>query len=473
MKKPKILIVDDHDGFRDSLINSPILKSKYSLLEADTGEKALEIIKINLDIDCILLDYDFRKFGTSKNISGIDVLNHLKDFAPHIPIIMMSGITEGRGNVAIESIKRHAIDFLDKPFQIKSLIEKLDSILRINEDSIKSREAQEILSSFGFISKSKIMSEVANEIIKAAKNDLNIMISGETGTGKTMIARIIHLLSSRSKNKYEEIPCGILSSDVNSFRSQLFGHVKGAFTNAFQNKKGVFELVENGTLVLDDVTTMPMEVQKGLLQAIENRFFSRFGDESSKIKFDARVISTTNQNINESINDKSFRSDLKYRLCGEFINIPPLRKRTEDIPLIIEFFLKTNNNEKFKNMTIASEALSLLERQPWIGNVRQLLYVISRAAYHENNNVISLSTIKSELLKEYDLDFDNYDLLFDINIDDLESKIDILRRKVIIEELRKSNGNLSEVARNLGYSNHSSIQYWIRQYGIDVKDYKK
>ncbi len=471
MSKPKLLIVDDHDGFRESLVESHILNEKFKILEAYNGETALDVVNNNSDLSCILLDYDFHGRYGENNITGLDVMQRLSKTSPHIPIIMMSGITAERGRVAIESIKQHAIAFLDKPFTVKALVDKLDSIIKTDLSANLGLEAQKKLAAHGFASVSAIMAKVCKDALDSSDNDMNLTIIGETGTGKTYLAKIIHNLSKSSSKNFIEYNCGNVSGNIDTFNSQIFGHVKGAFTGAIDNKKGVLEAAGDGTVFFDDITSMPLEVQKGLLQAMEEKKYRRLGDEKNIISFNARVIASTNRNINEAVNEKLLREDLKFRLCGEIINIPPLRNRTEDIPSIIKEFFSSQKSNELKEKKISEDVFPLLMRQPWLGNVRQLLNVVYRASFHEKKDEISLDTIKNELWKEYGIEneVEAHDRFPELE-GDLETTLIAIRKKFIIKTLKKTFGNVSSAAYELGYKNHRGLQYWIDKLEIDVKN---
>ncbi|TAL68551.1 MAG: sigma-54-dependent Fis family transcriptional regulator [Bacteroidetes bacterium] len=471
MKKSKILIVDDHDGFRESLVESQILTEKYKVLEAYNGENALDVINANPDLSCIVLDYDFRDSYGAKRLSGLDVMEHLAKSSPHIPIIMISGITEERGRVAIESIKKHAIAFLDKPFPVKTLVEKLDSILLTNTSDTTELDAQKNLSDVGFATVSSIMAKVCKKALEASEHDMNLMILGETGTGKTSLAKAIHKLSKRGNKNFANYECGTLSSDIDKFSSQIFGHVKGAYTGAYTDKTGILEIAIGGTVFFDDITNIPLEVQKGLLKVIEEKEFTRMGDEKKKYFFQARVIAATNCNLEEAIKDNILSKDLKFRLCGDIIKIPPLRMRTDDIPIIVQSYLKNQNIKELKVREISEEVYPLLMRQPWLGNVRQLLTVVQRASNKEKKNEISFNSITESLWTEYDIDEDSltYEKFSDLD-GDLDTTITNIRKKFIIKALKQSKGNVSLAAKELGYINHRGLQYWIEKLGIKSND---
>lgn len=468
MKKPSVLIVDDHEGFRDSLVDSPILKSKYRPIGAAEGEAAIRIIQENPKIACVLLDYDLKGKKKENIRSGLEIMEELKEIAPHVPIFMMSGITDQRGSVAIESISQNAICFLDKPFSVKDFVQKLDEVVGdSNIDKQRDKSVCKKLTEFGFIAESHTMIRTCETAIDAAENDLPVLITGETGVGKTLLARAIHKIGKGEKAPFVEVGCGNFSSDSNTFHSQLFGHVRGAFTGASANKKGLIEAAQGGTLLLDDVTAMPLDMQKALLQAIELKKFRKFGAETVMLDFDSRIIATTNRAIEEAVASGEFREDLKYRLYGELIAIPPLRDRVSDIERITLNHLK--NSPGLKVREIEKEALALLGRQPWLGNVRQLLNVLARAAAHEKNDKITIRTVQKELGKEYGFLPETANVIADYELDgDLETTLNNIREKFIRRALEKHEGSLSAASKELGFKNHQGLKYWIEKLEIEL-----
>ncbi len=470
MSKPTILIIDDDDDFRESLAESPILQKKFKILSTGLVKEAIEKIENNKEIACILLDYDLHHHNAHNKINGLELMEYFGNKCPHIPIFMMSGVSEGRGKVAIDSINKYAITFLDKPFPIEKLLNKLDFVI---QDSIpnNSKDIQKLFNQNGFVSQSEVMANICNRCYEAAKSDLNIMLVGETGTGKTILAEVIHKLSNRKNHPFKELNCGTMSSDINWLRSEIFGHKAKSFNQA-EDRNGYLYDVKNGTLFLDDIIELPIAVQSGLLQVIQSRKYCRLGENIER-EFNGRIIAASNLKLKQAVEQKKFREDLMYRLCQEKITIPPLRDRAEDIPIIIHSFLNNQNEHNLKAREIDEEAVTLLKRQPWTGNTRQLLHLVSRVSVHSNKNIISINQIIKELKTEYNLIEENkFDLENACESENIEDCINNLRKNAIIKYLKKNKGNISATANDLGYKHHHNLQYWIKQYEINVNEFR-
>jgi len=464
-----LLIVDDNDEFRESLVENPIITEKYKTISAASCEEAKVLIDSSVAIDAVLLDYDFRPSGSLGKMNGLDFLKYLNSKRQDLPIIMMSGIKEGRGQIAIESIKNYAEAFLDKPFKMAYLVSLLDEIfLRHN---IISQEYQKTMMKFnqlGFLTQNPKLAELMHDaVIVAEKSVFNILIFGETGTGKTKFAKILHQLTPQSHKDLIELHCAQISQDINSFKSHLFGHKKGSFTGAFENKKGILET--DGIIIFDDVQHIPVEVQKGLLQVFQSRFFFRMGEENKPIPFKARIFSTSTLNKSELFK-AGMLEEFFYRINGESITIPPLRERIEDIPLLVDFFARQMSRDlKSFDKTV----INYMQTLDWYGNVRQLEDFVKRLIIHSKDDIINLSLLKKEIRKEFGQSDSISDILQDISlITDLEDTLNKIRKEVITRCLAFHKGNISETAKALGYKNHNSIKYWAEKIGFNLNEFK-
>jgi DNA-binding NtrC family response regulator len=430
------------------------------VLEADRGTAAIALVQQHPEIECIVLDHDFKL--TEPHVTGLDVIRQLEDIAPHIPVIMMSGVTEGRLRVAVDAIKKHAIDFLEVPFPTKVLLDKVDEV--IGRKSTTSAHAQDEFRLHGFISVSAVMAEVCEQALDAAANEWNVLIVGETGVGKDTLARAMHELGPRKSHSFVEFNCGIVSREL--FNSELFGHRRGAFTGAADEKPGLLEAADRGTIFLNEIADMPLDTQVGLNQAIESKKFRRLGDTQEKT-FDARIIAATKYSIHEAMRKKLLRDDVRYRF-KDTIEIPPLRKRPEDIPAIVRNYLRHEYaRDSRAPVDIDDAAMALLERQPWAGNVRQLLGVVGLAAVHGKSSTITVAAVEKELRKEYGIP-DRRAIA-----GNLDQTIENIRREYIIDALTASHGNISEGARHLGYATKEGLKHWLEKLGIDPKVYHR
>lgn len=465
MSTRTILVVDDQENFRNSIAENLELTERYIALKAPGAATALAMVREHPEIACIILDYDLRK-GGGPAMDGLEVMTKLDEIAPHIPVIMMSGITQGRGGVAAESIRNHAVAFLDKPFKTEKLLEILErTIGRAGEETVGA-DVHKRLAEVGFITVSPAMTKVCRDAIRAAeKGEGHVLLVGETGTGKDVLAHAIHKLSARAGEPFLAENCPTI--DKGMFNSTLFGAVRGAYTDA-TDRPGVFEAAGKGIVFLDELTEMPIEVQAGLLRALESREYHRQGETNVR-HLEARVIAATNRPLADAIRDGRLREDLRHRF-ERTITIPPLRERRKDIPIIVVHWL-LERSKGGEPWTIEPEALATLARQPWEGNVRQLANIVNRAAANTDDYRITQELIAEELREEYgiggsgtrgaDLEMDG----------DLESTLERIRLRHVIRALIGSRGNVAGAAKALGYKSREGLKYWMDKYRIDADDF--
>ncbi len=377
-KSIKILILDDETEFLEEL-QELLLRRKFSVLAASNERDAFDVLKNN-EIDLMLLDL---RLGTS---SGLDVLKKMKADFSNVKVIMMTG--HGDMEIVIQAMRLGAVDFLQKPFSYESLRSAIDRsrIKSCNsaktssygdKNSLISSELQKEIES-DFIGKSIAIRKVNEVALIAARHPAaNVVIIGESGTGKEIVARIIHYASERKNNKFLAVNCAAIPSQL--MESEFFGHRKGSFTGAVENRAGHFEVADKGTLFLDEISEMPIEMQGKLLRSIEEKKITRIG-ESKEFAFDCRILAATNKNIQKLVSDGKFRLDLLHRLQTLVIKLPPLRERKEDIELLINYFAKLFLIKYGKSsFRISSKIISKLESYNFPGNVRELRNLIERA----------------------------------------------------------------------------------------------
>jgi DNA-binding NtrC family response regulator len=371
MSSTKIFIVDDELVMRKSL-SGWLERDGYEVDTAESGEEALEKLK-ETRFDLLLVDIKM------EGISGLDVLKHVRENDPDVAVVMITAY--GSISTAIEAIKNGAYDYLLKPFdpdELGVLIEKIVEQQAQARENLFLREQYKERTRFeSMIGQSKPMQEVFNLIQDVAPMDSTVLITGETGTGKGLAAKAIHTNSPRSNGPFVLVNCGAIPEHL--MESELFGHQRGAFTDAKETKKGRLELAHDGTLFLDEIGEISMRMQIDLLRVLEDRVFYRVGG-TQPIEADFRVIAATNRNLETAIKNEIFREDLYYRLNVITFQMPPLRDRKEDIPLLAEHFLRRFSQETNKPVDkISREAIDEMMLYEWPGNVRELENAIERA----------------------------------------------------------------------------------------------
>jgi len=455
----RILVVDDEKAIRWSL-GEALRNAGYEVDEVENGEKALKLFQDD-PVDLVILDLKL------PDIDGIKVLKELKRIEPALPIIMMTAY--GEVETAVEAIKSGAYDFLQKPFQLEKMKIEIKNALEASNlkqqlDDIRKKE-RETYNFKNFLGKSKVMQEIFRKVKKIGQSKAStILIQGESGTGKELVARAIHESSNGSNRPFLEINCAALPETL--LESELFGHEKGAFTDAKYRKKGLFELAEGGTIFLDEIGEMGITLQSRLLRVIENKTFRRVGGVKD-LKVNTRIISATNRDLKQAIKEGKFRSDLYYRLQVIPIYLPPLRERKEDIPLLANHFISMFNKEFNKNVKkISPKVERLLVNYSWPGNVRELKNVIERAMLLEAEDEILPEHLPPEITGEAPEDFvehesstDTIDSLYPITLKDME--------RILIEKtLEKTSGNKSQAAKILGIS-RQTLREKVKQYRLE------
>lgn len=435
-----ILVVDDDI---DILVSARILlKQSFTKISICNDPKELDKRITQEDIQAILLDMNYQK-GKNDGREGIFWLKRIKEIRPECAVVMMTAF--GDVAKAVESLKSGAADYILKPWNAETLAQLMKSamLLQHSNKAIPKETREESLPTVQtgteFIA-GKSMEKVLRTIEKAAPTDANILLLGENGTGKQVFAEQIHVLSHRKTGVLIHVDLGSLSSSL--FESALFGHAKGAFTDAKENKVGYFEQAHGGTIFLDEIGNLPLELQTKLLQVLQSRVIYKLG-ESKPIPIDVRVISATNMDLSKMVQNGTFRQDLLYRINTISINLPPLRERKEDIELLVRHFLQLYNKQYKQDKTISVNARQFLINYSWPGNVRELMHVIERA--------VILS--EEEEITPIDLNIELSDTAPNMRGNTLE--IEEMEKKLILKALQKHEGNITKAAADLGLSRNA------------------
>lgn len=436
-----IFIVDDEPAITRLL--SYYLKDKWSYKTEtfETGEDALK--KLFLKPDLILLDIML------PGLDGIQILKKIKQFDENLPVIILSA--QGSVEVALEAIKQGAFDYFPKPIDshrleptIRNAIKSYDlvrELLNLKDSATHKYSFSNIVSADGK------MQDVFHLITKVLDNDITVLIHGESGTGKELIARAIHYNGCRKDKPFIVVNCASIPRDL--LESELFGHEKGSFTGAHQRKLGKFEIADEGTIFLDEVSELEMTLQAKLLRVIQQKEFERVGG-NELIKSNVRIISATNKDLKQAVENREFREDLYYRLNSFPINIPPLRQRRSDILVLTDHFLKQFNKKLNKNIKgFSKQALKLIYEYEWPGNVREVENTIERCVIISDGEYID----KNDLPLQFRTKDDSYSgvtsTLFE---DDFIIPFEVLKENAIKHALKVTNGNVIEAAKRLEIS---------------------
>ncbi len=373
----KILVIDDEPAIR-RILREILEHEKYNVDDAASAIDALPLVKEN-EYDAILCDIKMPQ------MDGIEFLEEAKQISD-APIIMISG--HGTIDTAVEAIKKGAFDYISKPPELNRLLITLRNALDKSKLMTETKALKKAVSrKHQMIGSSRPMMEIHDMIEKVAPTNARVLIEGENGTGKELVARQLHELSNRSYAPFVEVNCAAIPSEL--IESQLFGHEKGSFTSAIKMKKGDFELANNGTLFLDEIGDMSLPAQAKVLRALQENKITRVGGES-EINVNVRVIAATNKNLKEEIQKGNFREDLYHRLSVIIINVPPLRDRIDDIPELIEYFVNNISSEMGKAVPrFTQDAIEELQKYRWTGNIRELHNVIERLVILCGNEISS------------------------------------------------------------------------------------
>jgi two-component system response regulator AtoC len=449
MPKATILVVDDEALIRWSLTER-LHSEGYEVLEAETGHGALE--KLPEGVDLVLLDYRL------PDTDGVSVLRKIKEFDQDVLVILLTAYASVE--TAVEAMKLGAYHFANKPFnldEVVAVVERALETTRLRREVRQFRtDAARPYSLQRLVGASSTITALRQLVARVASSPAStVLLTGESGTGKDLVAKIVHYASSRASKPFMNITCSALPEQL--LESELFGHERGAFTDARLQKKGLLETADGGTVFLDEIGEMTPGLQAKLLRFLEEKSFKRVGG-SHDIRVDVRVVAATNRNLEEEVAKHRFRSDLFFRLNVLPIEMPPLRTRTDDIPILVEYFIDLFNTEFRKRIQGAtSAAYTLLQSYGWPGNIRELRNVIERAMLLSDSDRLEARdfTVMSSAVSagdEFELPATGVDL-------------EKLERSLLVQALKRSGGNQTKAGTFLGL-NRDQIRYRIEKFGL-------
>ncbi len=463
---PSILIIDDDRIF--SLLISQKLKT--ASLEPELASSIfLAREKIHLkEPDLIILDVNL------PDASGVEFVLEVKKKCAHVPIIMVS--SSGDTHDVVRAMQNGASDYIKKPIDFGELFEKIDKLLELKKIRLNQYQLGQQLQPQLLIGKSIQMRQLIRQISQVALSDATVLLRGESGTGKSLVAEVIHQFSKRKTHRFVDINCAAIPSTL--LESELFGHEKGAFTGAIREKLGKFEIASEGTIFLDEIGDLPPELQVKLLRFLQGHEFERVGGLKT-IKADVRVIAATNRDLEEAIVNSKFREDLFYRLNVLPIHIPPLRDRKEDIRLLLEHFLKIYSEKAHKKFEpLSPEVLEHLISYPWPGNIRELQNVIERAVVLAKEPCLDLSNFTSipfehnisnpkkekeeTTLKNWMKPFESFQVMKNIK------SVKEIEKDSLLRALSITHGNISKAAKQMGVS-RGTLYRRLKKYEIGLK----
>ena len=447
----KILVADDELSMREFL-KILLTKEGHEVICAADGEEALSLFQAH---PCDLLVSDIKM----AKVDGLELLRKVKEFRPNMAVVMITAY--GSPEDAIAAMKAGAYDYLTKPFKLK----EIKSVIRNALSKPIGKDMEEAPAGIfnNLVSHSPEMLKIFNLIKQVGATKTNVLISGESGTGKELVARAIHQISPRNGKPFVTINCSAIPENL--MESELFGYVKGAFTGAGTNKKGLFETAHGGTVFLDEIGDLSPLLQVKLLRVIQEREFIPVGDTQT-VSVDVRLISATNKDLEQEIIQGRFREDFFYRLNVVHIHLPPLRERREDIPLLAQYFLEKYSRELGKDIrSISSYALDVLMKYNFPGNVRELENIIERSVALENSNIVLPDSL---VLSEHKREGRKTELpsfhLTSAGMD-LEKELSELEKELLQQALQMSNGVIKKAAELLNLS-FRSMRWKIKKYGL-------
>ncbi|MGB9615803.1 MAG: sigma-54-dependent transcriptional regulator [Desulfomonilaceae bacterium] len=452
--KAKILVVDDEPSQR-KMLQANLSLDGYQVFEAEDGADAIARVSEEF-FDLILMD------NRMTHVDGIEALKEIKKISPGIPVIIITAFASVE--TAIQALQAGAHDYLTKPLEIDELRIKVQQTLefwRLKEDNIlQRRRIENLFDASRIVGRSERMKHILETVAMVAPTEASVLILGESGTGKELIANALHQGSNRADKRFIKVNCAALPETL--LESELFGHEKGAFTGAVGRRPGRFELADGGTIFLDEIGEMTPATQAKLLRVLQEREFEPLGSTRT-VKVNIRIIAASNRILKNEVEKGTFRGDLFYRLNVVPIELPPLRERREDIPLLIEHFLKIYNEKNKRNVKgFHPRALDALMRYPWPGNIRELENVVERAVILTSDEYVPFSELPESIRGATE------DPLMEQARQGIRSGMTIreMERELIIKTLEDNEGNRTRTSRILGITRRT-LQLKLKEYGID------
>ena len=447
--KPTILIIDDDTSLR-RVLEYNLQEAGYSVAAAASGEEGLRLFA---EVQPFLVISDMKMPG----MDGMQVLKSVKERSPETPVIMITAF--GSVDMAVEAMKAGAYDYITKPFNRDELRLTVAKALQFSSLFQENRQLKSQLADradfSAIIGSSAAMEKLFQVVAKVADTEASVLITGESGTGKELVARSIHSRSSRKSGPFVAINCAAIPHDL--LESELFGHMKGAFTGAVRDKTGKFSLADGGTLFLDEVGDLPPLLQPKLLRALQERVIEPVGG-TKEHKLDVRVVAATNLDMEKAISDGAFREDLYYRLAVIPLHLPPLRQRRDDIPLLLRHFCGRHGAE---TVQFDKAALAVLVSYPWPGNVRELENLVERLLIMRNGDTITAEDLPEKVLHNQRL----VSAGTVVNLPPEGYPLEQLEREVVVQALERNNWNQTAAARFLRIPRHTLI-YRMEKYAI-------
>ena len=454
MEKINVLIADDDDSLR-RVLEFQLKEAGYEVTSAEDGQTALEIFS-EKPFDCVIADLRMPR------LSGLQLIEKIREADEDVPIVVITAY--GEVETAITAMKMGAFDYIRKPFNKDEILLTIERALSFFHTRLENRRLHELVhESYGeIIAESSQMRAVMEIVKRVARSDVTVLIEGESGTGKELIAKTIHLLSRRKDKPFIAINCAAIPETL--IESELFGYKRGSFTGATQDSKGKFEAADGGTIFLDEISQMPLSLQPKLLRVLQEQEVVRIGEILPR-KVDVRIIAATNQSLKKMVQEGTFREDLYFRLAVIPINLPPLRSRKEDIPLLINhFFKRAKQRHGFKNLKMSKEVIEALIKYDFPGNVRELENLIERMVVLSDGETLKITDVPEHILKPKS---DLYNVRIDLPSNGIQ--LEEIEREIIRRALQMNDWNQSKTARYLGIT-RSALIYRMRKFGLDKAD---